>query len=55
MPDNTSAERQRYRLATGKGLEPAPNPKPNPGYKHGGKVNATRNARPMRRASGRGR
>lgn len=32
------ATRQRYRLATGKGLSPAPPSKPNPGFKRGGGV-----------------
>lgn len=47
-----SPERQRYRLATGNGLDPPPDPKPNPGFKKGGKVMAKK---PMKRASGRGR
>ncbi len=46
------AERQRYRLATGQGLDPAPNPKPNPGFKKGGKVMPKKAAK---RPSGRGR
>jgi len=45
------AVRQRYRLAEGKGLEPPPNPKPNPGYKKGGRVVKKK----MMRPSGRGR
>lgn len=48
MPD--SAERQRYRLATGQGLTPAPNPKPNPGYKKGGRV-----MKPMKKNAARGK
>lgn len=36
MPDQ--AVRQRYRLATGAGLTPAPPSKPNPGFKRGGSV-----------------
>lgn len=45
------AERQRYRLATGAGLTPAPNAKPNPGYKKGGKVMMKK---PMKRGAKRG-
>lgn len=47
-----SDERQHYRVATGQGLQPAPNPKPNPGYKRGGKVMMKK---PMKRATGRGK
>jgi hypothetical protein len=50
MPDN--AERQHYRVATGQGLNPAPDPKPNPGYKKGGRVMPKK---PVKRPSGRGR
>lgn len=32
------ALRQRYRLGTNQGLDPAPPSKPNPGYKKGGRV-----------------
>ena len=32
------AVRQRYRLATGSGLTPAPPSKPNPGFRKGGTV-----------------
>ena len=35
---NDNATRQKYRLATGKGLEPAPPKTSNPGFKKGGKV-----------------
>lgn len=45
--------RQRYGLATGKGLEPAPNPRPNPGFRKGGKVSTKQPSKP--RAFQRGR
>lgn len=51
MADN--AERQHYRVATGQGLSPAPNPKPNPGYKKGGRVMPK--TKSMKRPTGRGR
>lgn len=35
---NDSATRQKYRLATGQGLESAPAKTSNPGFKKGGKV-----------------
>jgi len=53
---NDTAERQRYRLATGQSLTPAPDPKPNPGYSKGGKARMGYKKGGMKRpTTGRGR
>jgi hypothetical protein len=52
---SNSPTRQHYGLATGKGLEKAPNSKPNPGYSKGGKARMGYGKGGAMKKSGRGK